>query len=118
MTAAVLPLPTIPKISLFRLQQASGAITYKFDDLHLDIEGGFGAGAFEGQAEVHYWTEDGYTEWFVDAITLRCSKWNGKTYDVRMIKLDRGHWLFTAIWAELTEGSHKDSVDAAVERDL
>lgn len=113
MTAAVIPLParTIPKLSLFQIGRAAGAVEFKFEELSIEVEGAH-VGYFNGCAEVHYWREDGQTEWFVDEIRLHCTK-HEKT-----VELDRSHWLFTAIWDVLTNGDFKDHVEAAVERDL
>lgn len=120
MTVAVLPARTIPKLPLSRLLQASGSFDFKFDDLGIEIESsGFVAGAFEGTAEITYWNDaaEGLS-WFVHDITLRCSKWNGNSYDVRHITIEQSNPLYTAIWSELTDGSLKDAVEAKVEQQL
>lgn len=110
----------IRTISKSQLLQASGSFDFKFDDLGIEIEsGGFVAGAFEGIAEITYWSdaEEGLS-WFVHDITLRCSKWNGKSYDVKHITLEQDDKLYLQIWSELTDGSFKDAVDAKVQEQL
>jgi hypothetical protein len=106
---------TPSKPSDFRLLQASGGFDFRFDDLGIEVEGEFCAGAFNGVAKVTYWNdpEEGLS-WFVGDILLNCSKWNGKDYDVRTITLEQQDRLYIPIWSVLTDGSFKDSIDARV----
>lgn len=111
---------TLPKRpSDFRLLQASGAFDFRFDDLGLDIEDSFSAGAFSGTAKVTYWNdpEEGL-DWFVGDILLDCSRWNGQSYDVRTITVSMGDPLYIPIWSALTDGFWKDSIEARVREQL
>lgn len=105
---------TLPKLPLRALRE-TGRFDFKFDELSIEIEGGFCAGRFDGTAEVSYANEYGELSWFVHDITLHCSKWNGNSYDVKHVTLEQDDKLYTAIWSELTDGSAKDAVDAAVQ---
>lgn len=122
MPIATLPKParTIPKISVNRLLQASGAFQFHFDDLGIEIEGDFSAGRFDGVAEVTFWNdaEEGLS-WFVGDITLECLRWNGKSYDVCHVTLEQDSGttqgkLYLAIWGALTDGGWRDAVEAKV----
>jgi len=113
------PARTIPKLSTYRLLQASGALDFRFDDLNLEIEDGFGAGRFDGTATITYWSdaEEGLS-WFVGDITLECHPWNGKSFDVRHIEIEQDTKLYTDIWSQLTDGNFKDAVEAKVMEQL
>lgn len=102
---------TIPKLDLFQIGRAAGSVSYPFEELSIEVSGAH-VGFFNGTAEVHYFKEDGQLEWFVDEIRLHCTKHENT------VQLDRTDWLFTQIWDVLTNGSFKDFVDAAVERDI
>ena len=104
----------------FDMLRASGEIRFRFDDLSLEIEGGFSAGAFNGVAKVTYWNdaEEGL-HWFVGDILLDCSRWNGKDYDVRTVTVSFGDPLYIQLWTALTDdGTWKDSIDARVREAL
>lgn len=119
MTATITTLERrIPKISLERLMQASGSFEYRFDELSIEIEDDFCAGRFDGTATVTYWFDpaDGL-EFFVGDITLECTRWNGGgsgsgRWDVRHVTLEQDTSLYLAIWGVLTDGSHKDAIEA------
>lgn len=104
----------------FQLLQASGEFQFRFDDLGIEMEGGFCAGAFNGTAHVTYYNdaEEGLS-WFVREIYLDCSKWNGETWEARTIELERNHKLYIELWGALTDdGPWKDSIDARVRENL
>ena len=110
---------TLRRPSDFRLKQASGEFSFRFDDLGLEVEGGFSAGSFNGTARVTYWNDEEGLSWFVGDILLECSRWNGKDYDARTVTLQFGDRLYLPIWTALTDdGAWKDSIDARVEEQL
>lgn len=115
MTAQIL---TLPKIRDFKLLQASGAFSYRFEELGLEIEGGFSAGSFNGTAQITYWNDPEGLEWFVGDIVLDCSRWNGKSWDAKQIELEVEDRLYLAIWGVLSEGAFKDSIEAKVEEQI
>lgn len=118
MSTLTLPKPTtqtaIPAISNSRLLQASGEFQYRFDDLGIEIECGFSAGAFNGTANITYWNDEDGLSWFVGDILLDCSKWNGKSWDAQTIKIEQDSKLYIPLWSELTDGALHDAIDAAV----
>lgn len=101
------------------LLQASGEFQYRFEELGIEMEAGFSAGAFNGTAQVTYWNdkEEGLS-WFVGDILLDCSKWNGETWDACTFKLERDHKLYLELWSVLTDGAFKDSIEARVRDQL
>lgn len=103
----------------FDMLRASGAFQYRFEELGLEMEAGFSAGAFNGTAQITYWNdkEEGLS-WFVGDILLDCSKWNGESWDVRTIKLERDQKLYIEIWGVLTDGAFHDSIEARVREQL
>lgn len=115
---AIKPARTIPKISANRLLQASGEFSFRFEELSLEIEGGFSAGSFNGTAQITWWDDDDGLSWFVGDIILDCHRWNGKSWDVRHVDLEQHTKLYIDIWSELTDGSFKDSIEAKVEGEL
>ena len=102
-------------LTMLRMLQASGEISFKFDDLHIEIEGGFGAGSFNGTARVTFWNdrEEGLS-WFIGDILLDCSKWNGQSWDARTIKIEFGDALYLPIYSELEDGQWRDSIEAQI----
>lgn len=111
---------TLPKISTRKLLQASGSLDFRFEDLGLEIEGGFEAGSFNGTAEVTYWDDPSDLEWFVGDITLDCHKWDAinNRWLVKHIKLEPESKLYRDIWSVLTEGRSKDHIEARVMQDI
>lgn len=109
----------LPKLSDFRLAQASGALDFRFDELGIEMESGFSAGRFDGTARVTYWNdpEEGLS-WFVNEIFLGCSRWNGNSWDALTVELERDHKLYIDIWGVLTDGAFKDLIDARVREQL
>ena len=113
---------TITKPSHNRLLQASGALTYKFEELSIELEPGCFAGMFNGTAAVTYWNDEGELQWFVSDISLECE--NGSKVALDAVNYGQGghitlsRRLYLAIWDVLTEGAFKDAVDGQVRAEI
>ena len=112
---------TITKPSHNRLLQAAGALTYKFEELSIEIEPNCFAGMFNGAAAVTYWNDDDGLQWFVGDIEVECE--NGSKVALQDSNYGLKHTTFSrhlylAIWDVLTEGAFKDSVDGRVRAEI
>jgi hypothetical protein len=111
---------TITKPSHNRLLQASGALTYRFEELSIEIEPNSFAGMFNGTADVTYWNDEDGLQWYVGDISLECengSKVTLEHYDYSP-HTTRGRHLYLAIWGVLTDGAFKNSIDDRVRAEI
>jgi hypothetical protein len=112
---------TDTKPSHNRLLQAAGALTYKFEELSIEIEPGCFAGMFNGAALVTYWNDEDGLQWFVHDIEVECGNGSKVTlqdssYGLKHITFSRH--LYLAIWDVLTEGAFKDAIDGQVRAEI
>ena len=113
---------TITKPSHNRLLQASGALTYRFEELSIELEPSCFAGMFNGTAAVTYWNDEDGLQWFVGDINIECE--NGSKVALEEHNygtanhVTRNRHLYLAIWDVLTEGSFKDSIDSRVQAEI
>ncbi len=121
MTATLTVLPTIPKISDYRLLQASGDFEYRFEELAIEIDTDCFAGSFSGTADVTYWNDEEGLEWFVGNIGVDCNDGRKVALEPSMYLSGHptfSHRLYLAIYGELTDGSFKDAVEAKVMQEI
>jgi len=106
-----------PQPSHNRLLQASGAFTYRFEELSIEIEAGAFAGMFNGTADVTYWNDEDGLQWFVGNIEVECE--NGSKVELHDSNYGTfSRHLYLGIWNVLTEGAFKDAIDGRVRAEI
>jgi hypothetical protein len=109
---------TITKPSHNRLLQASGALTYRFEELSIEIEHNCFAGMFNGTADVTYWNDEDGLDWSVGDIEVECENGSKVTLEEQYPYNTTSGRLYLAIWGELTDGAFKDDIDGRVRAEI